>query len=737
MSFVDLVSAGDLDRLEEAWLEAIAGSGGIGPGEIEEMVGAIEHLVAIDRRDRATALAVLLADALRTADRTAELLPVLRPVAGAQGERATIRAGLVDAIRATHGHEPWCDTFLELSRLAGDAPPEAGLARFEHLLAHEPGRVVDNAAGWGIGVIQSRGPSGRLMVRFADGSVRPFDPHQLDERLNLLDEDDFRALKLTDVPRLQALAESEPGRVVISIVRGRGGVAVSTDIRDDMLDGVIPKSRWASFWKAAKAELLTNPLVSVEGSATRPKITLRKRPMTLEEEAYRRLDAANDLTEAGAALIEYVAKGLTDDERARVIERLRARLDATLARPTRETAPHAVVLLLTFRDLGVETPVDPAAFLRALVEGQAAEDGSERTGGGLVTFAQIVQAVADRDARQRIVRLVAEEWDAGAVDHIVGEYAALPLDVQDVACEVVLDAGGAEALAALMESLARLPRRHAGPLLALTKAWSADRFAGTENRVAEPQMIKMIVPIVSNLARGEREVRKLFKAWMAAVTSGRKPLLDRLLDELDEAGVREAVAVCEMHRELPDEIKTWIIGHARERFPEIFLREDTSFWDQPYLFSTEEGIRRRKEELRTLVDVKIPENSKAIGLAASFGDLSENAEWQAAIEDRGLLSQRAEEMELEVAKARPLEAVVIPEGIVAPGCRVHLRSESGVDRVFDLLGPWDVREGRDDVVSYLAPFATAVLGTPVGGTVRVELPSGRDTWNVVSVERII
>ncbi|MCP3859961.1 MAG: hypothetical protein GY704_09935, partial [Phycisphaeraceae bacterium] len=61
---------------------------------------------------------------------------------------------------------------------------------------------------------------------------------------------------------------------------------------------------------------------------------------------------------------------------------------------------------------------------------------------------------------------------------------------------------------------------------------------------------------------------------------------------------------------------------------------------------------------------------EAIGRAAAFGDLSENAEWTAAIEDQRLLTEKAQQIEEELRRARPLEDITPEDGIAAPGTRV-------------------------------------------------------------------
>ena len=68
-----------------------------------------------------------------------------------------------------------------------------------------------------------------------------------------------------------------------------------------------------------------------------------------------------------------------------------------------------------------------------------------------------------------------------------------------------------------------------------------------------------------------------------------------------------------------------------------------------------------------MVENKIPDNSRAIGAAAALGDLSENSEWESAMEEQRNLTTRATTMDQELRKARLIEDQELPEGKVAPG----------------------------------------------------------------------
>ncbi len=137
-----------------------------------------------------------------------------------------------------------------------------------------------------------------------------------------------------------------------------------------------------------------------------------------------------------------------------------------------------------------------------------------------------------------------------------------------------------------------------------------------------------------------------------------------------------------------------------------------------------------------LVDQKIPENAKAIQNAASYGDLSENAEWEAAMEEQRNLTGRAEDMSRELRRVRLIEDQNLVDGVVSPGTKVRF-TDLGTDetKTYRILGPWDCV--AEDIVNYKAPLAAALLGHRAGDECTIEGPDGDHRVRIDQVERLL
>ncbi|MBO5724586.1 MAG: GreA/GreB family elongation factor [Lentisphaeria bacterium] len=130
------------------------------------------------------------------------------------------------------------------------------------------------------------------------------------------------------------------------------------------------------------------------------------------------------------------------------------------------------------------------------------------------------------------------------------------------------------------------------------------------------------------------------------------------------------------------------------------------------------------EELDDIIKVQIPENTKAIEYARSFGDFRENAEYDAAKERRSFLRRRRADLETLVATVQPVNFVEFKADTsrVSMGTAVTLCNKAdGTEKVYYLLGAWD---GNPDLnrISYKTKFGEAILGARTGN--EIKLPDG-------------
>jgi transcription elongation factor GreA len=142
--------------------------------------------------------------------------------------------------------------------------------------------------------------------------------------------------------------------------------------------------------------------------------------------------------------------------------------------------------------------------------------------------------------------------------------------------------------------------------------------------------------------------------------------------------------------------------------------------DKPVLL-TKEGLDKLATELEELRTVRRAEVAERIKYAKDFGDISENAEYEAAKNEQGMLEGRILTLEMMVRNAVIIEQVEVG-GVVQVGSTVEVKDEFGT-QAFTIVGPAevDVTSGR---ISMESPVGKALLGRRIGDKVEVQSPGG-------------
>jgi transcription elongation factor GreA len=149
---------------------------------------------------------------------------------------------------------------------------------------------------------------------------------------------------------------------------------------------------------------------------------------------------------------------------------------------------------------------------------------------------------------------------------------------------------------------------------------------------------------------------------------------------------------------------------------------------------TVEGATRLKAELHRLKTVERPAVIQALSDARSHGDLSENADYDAAKERQAFIEGRISEVETKLAHAQVIDpADVDADGRVVFGSTVEIEDvESGDRKAYQIVGD-DEADIKASKISVNSPIARALIGKTEGDTAEVQAPGGVRSYEVVGV----
>lgn len=147
---------------------------------------------------------------------------------------------------------------------------------------------------------------------------------------------------------------------------------------------------------------------------------------------------------------------------------------------------------------------------------------------------------------------------------------------------------------------------------------------------------------------------------------------------------------------------------------------------------TKEGYEEIKEELNDLINVKRPENIEAIKEARALGDLSENADYDAARNEQAEIEAKIKKLETILENVQIIESVSTDEVGVGTTVKIaYIDDEDDVDQ-YKIVGSQEA-DPFESKISNESPIAKALMGHKVGDVVSVESPNGNYEVKVIEI----
>ncbi|MFP4053247.1 MAG: GreA/GreB family elongation factor [Phycisphaerae bacterium] len=705
--FSQWIAAGSTGAIEGGWLSAMEAN--TAPSRMREV---LDLLAKARHNDLVETLAGMLLE-----DRIANLEPekalvVIRAIFPAMsGENQEIRDAVAETYTKVYGEVDNFQTILKASGIQGNQSPRRAIQTLDTCLKVKVGGFVVNRfehqackvkefddimEEWVL--VDHRGGEDQLDCRLLGDEWDPADPR------------DFRVLSRFAPDKLKEMLQQDPAEALIGICISRGGSVNADQLKDLLVGPYLPQSKWSSWWGRARTAIKKADTLTVEG---RPALVeYHPGGRTLEEELAPAVEKAILPEDYFDVLQTYLReaqqRGLETDDTF-----VNALLE-TLARQAREyiqnrpaDALTAALALDTAAKMGysldrddvprgteiITHSADPAAAIAELPEPSlrpAAYRALEQREDSTVQFARLLtrMPVAELDVLAQTLR---EAGHGDAVEQAVGE--AIVNVAESLHICLWLWAGPAEPVRTAPSRLDLL-----GRLLAVMQELHIEHDVDRDFRREACQQIR--------------------SAFAAADYAGFR----EAMEEMDEGVARAMKRRIERSPGLSASTREAMLQIMREKYYTLFLKEKVEPWlDESVVYLTAQSLRQKESELKELTEVTIPANSRAIGEAAQLGDLSENGEWQYAIEERRRLLGQVAQIQDDMARARIIEPRDIPTDKVGIGSKVTVRKQDGGDPVdLTFLGPWET-DVQARVYSYKTPVAQALMGHTIGDAVTLKV----------------
>ncbi len=712
---------GDVEGIERAWLEEIS-SAGQGPvPDLEVFLGAADFLIARGESDRAAVMLELLVPLCQEEKEARNRLEVLRRRLRAVPKRSDALAAFLECFRLVHAGDPLADAALHVSALENATDAAQALACLEKLLFFQPGACVLHASGWGVGTVESIDPVLRqIIVDLEKKRHHRVDLKVAPQIFESLPPDHLLALGRDGGARLRAMAENSPVELIGVVLLSFGSPQNLKAIKARLIPSVIVADAWSRWWNRTKGLLRDSGFYRVGDRA--PYIVERLgRSMSFEDELLRQFE------KGGWPDRLAIARKYCKD-RSSGFQKLREQIVADLKAMV-EKGRGAQVL-------------DAAAGLERFDPGSCSFEGVLRdvlqAAGDPVTTILAVEAAEDRRRTlEALPQTLGENW----TDVVLRLFPRGDDDLRDGVAAMLLESAARAKVIALVTDAARMPRNSPEVF-----CWSCQGYlAGEESPLYDPlrvyppgELLGRILDLLDHLGmRSERDgkaaVRETLARARGLLTNRDARFFRQAVDTLERDEARGVYQRLVSSGGLSEPLRVKLIEIVMTEFPDIMRLAVRPIWEEDFIYVTEAGQARKQAEFREITEVKIPWIITEIGRAAAFGDLSENAEYTSALEERDRLTKRATEMKEQLDKVRIITAALKKDGEVHVGSKIRvLNQTTGKEHVYRILGPWD-GDPEGGVLSYGSPLAITLLGKKEGEELEAQLPGGTERFKVMEV----
>ena len=150
---------------------------------------------------------------------------------------------------------------------------------------------------------------------------------------------------------------------------------------------------------------------------------------------------------------------------------------------------------------------------------------------------------------------------------------------------------------------------------------------------------------------------------------------------------------------------------------------------------TNEGLTKLQDELDNLKNVRRKENTEALKIAKSFGDLSENSEYDEAKNEQAEIEARIAEIENMLKNAEIIDEDTVTTDVVSVGIKVKVNDLEDKEEIEYLIVGSTEADPMKGKISDESPLGTALLGHKVGDIVVVEAPMGKIEYEILEISK--
>ena len=587
----------------------------------------------------------------------------------------------------------------------GAAPLDKTLVFLEKLLSFQVGTLVLNDT-WGLGTVKRLDYFYRkITVDFKMKRGHQFSYDAAVDMLEVPSENHVLVMRHADPAAFEAMLKDNPAELVKSVLRSYGDMPVTRLETVCVNNGFVKSVNWKKFWETVRAELRKDKLVEIPVKRTDP-IRLKASVENYGDVWLTAFSHETDPKLILASVREFVSQGKFKDADESVKSKINERLAFAVTAARKVDDALYARLAVTVVELAFTNP-SSAEMLEYLRERKryvkAAVELPAREVGAMVRF-----LATDDENKLKLYRSL-DEFCFTAVTEVVSQFGG------ESACR---------------ETVGEFMRRPKAPATLTTLI--VGKYEMFRDWAELPRLVTILTHAIA-LGEGRQSGETLKMQNMVRRLFADVKWLEKVLGWLDDDDKivffeRFQASIAWDHATH----HTIVVRMARIApvlEPRIVKVEKKKEYGR---FTSYRSFAMRKAEYLKLINEDMPANVKRIEFAKSYGDLSENAEYQYAKDEQRALMQKQSLMQADLEVVKPWDFSDAVTDEVMPGVTVVIAAPDG-ERTYHVLGEWD-NDTELGVLSCKAKLAQNMLGKKVGD--QFELPGFEGAAVFATVLRI-
>ena len=672
-------------QLKQMWEKLVE----LQPEDFEGLLQIENQVVRALGGDRGITLLEVLYPYYREKEDWNSSVDILKRILNHDPRKSGARAELVDVYTNRYAGHSHLEEYIKVSNLNQSwRNVHDAIADFEKHISFDEGNYVFHRT-WGLGRIKEI-KDDRFVIDFLKKRGHRMSLKMAVNALHILASEHIWVLRAT-VPRekLKTRVKEDPSWALRTVIKSFANAADMKRVKGELVPRILAPNEWSKWSTAARRILKTDPAFgTVTGKVDH--YSVRERPISFEEKTYNKFRADKSFFSRVQTLHEFLDHAQPESEYlVEMFTYFAGFLKASSGQIENNVASFLIIEKLTRRyphlDPGVRV-----GFRELFVDIEDLEE----------VFQLLDGAGLGKDFLAHILS------DIGAWAHIYARIFLFHPTRQIL--EQLGTAEHTEVVAELISTIVDDYREHRLPFVWLVRNAGDGDWLQIHGIKPEKVMIGMIhlLDLTYRDIGNRREVpanRKLNRQIFDYLVKERH--LANFISSANEESITRIYTLVEDVKELDPSIKIRIRQRIKDKFPGYrFADEEAKDTVRMGLLVTRLGYEDRQRELRQILEVEIPENSKEIGLALQKGDLRENAEYKAALEKQEHLKSAVSRLQEDLQNAQIFDLAEANASVISFGTEVELTNvASNTTERYVILGPWE-SDPKRNIISYLSPL---------------------------------